>query len=140
MRDMMQAKVGIIRTKEEMTEAMDDLAAFNERQDACYPGSSRKYNSGWHQALDLKNMVDISTAATLAALTREESRGGHTRDDFPGEIEAWGTILNIIYMENGEIKVRQEDVEPMREDLKGAIKEVKAMIAERAAEQAGDGE
>ena len=139
MRDMMQAKVGIIRTKEEMTEAMDDLAAFNERQDACYPGSSRKYNSGWHQALDLKNMVDISTAATLAALTREESRGGHTRDDFPGEIEAWGTILNIIYMENGEIKVRQEDVEPMREDLKGAIKEVKAMIAERAAEQAGDG-
>jgi hypothetical protein len=42
-------------------------------------------------------------------------------------------------MENGEIKVRQEDVEPMREDLKGAIKEVKAMIAERAAEQAGDG-
>ena len=140
MRDMMQAKVGIIRTKEEMTEAMDDLAAFNERQDACYPGSSRKYNSGWHQALDLKNMVDISTAATLAALTREESRGGHTRDDFPGEIEAWGTILNIIYMENGEIKVRQEDVEPMREDLKVAIKEVKAMIAERAAEQAGAGE
>ena len=139
MRDMMQAKVGIIRTKEEMTEAMDDLVAFNERQAACYPGSSRKYNSGWHQALDLKNMVDVSTAATLAALTREESRGGHTRDDFPGEIEAWGTIINIIYMENGEIKVRQEDVEPMREDLNDAIKEVKAMIAERAAEQAGGG-
>ncbi|DAC23190.1 MAG TPA: fumarate reductase/succinate dehydrogenase flavoprotein subunit [Candidatus Poseidoniales archaeon] len=137
MRDMMQAKVGIIRTKEEMTEAMNDLVAFNERQAACYPGSSRKYNSGWHQALDLKNMVDVSTAATLAALTREESRGGHTRDDFPGEIEAWGTIINIIYMENGEIKVRQEDVEPMREDLNDAIKEVKAMIAERAAEQAG---
>ena len=139
MRDMMQAKVGIIRTKEEMTEAMNDLVAFNERQAACYPGSSRKYNSGWHQALDLKNMVDVSTAATLAALTREESRGGHTRDDFPGEIEAWGTIINIIYMENGEIKVRQEDVEPMREDLNDAIKEVKAMIAERAAEQAGGG-
>lgn len=139
MRDMMQAKVGIIRTKEEMTEAMDDLQAFNERQAACFPGSSRKYNSGWHQALDLKNMVDVSTAATLAALTREESRGGHTRDDFPGEVEAWGTIINIIYMENGEIKVRQENVEPMREDLNDAIKEVKAMIAERAAEQAGGG-
>ena len=139
MRDMMQAKVGIIRTKEEMTEAMNDLVAFNERQAACYPGSSRKYNSGWHQALDLKNMVDVSTAATLAALTREESRGGHTRDDFPGEVEAWGTIINIIYMENGEIKVRQENVEPMREDLNDAIKEVKAMIAERAAEQAGGG-
>jgi len=137
MRDMMQAKVGIIRTKEEMTEAMADLLAFNKRQEACFPGSSRKYNSGWHQALDLKNMVDVSTAATLAALTREESRGGHTRDDFPGEIEAWGKILNIIYMEDGEIKIRQEDVEPMREDLSEAITEVKTMIAERAAEQAG---
>ena len=137
MRDMMQAKVGIIRTKEEMEEAMEDLKSFDERQATCFPGTSRKYNSGWHQALDLKNMVDISTAATLAALTREESRGGHTRDDFPGEIEEWGKILNIIYMEDGVIKVRQEPVEEMREDLKGAIKEVKAMIAERAAEQEG---
>jgi succinate dehydrogenase / fumarate reductase flavoprotein subunit len=82
-------------------------------------------------------MVDVSTAATLAALTREESRGGHTRDDFPGEIEEWGKIINIIYMENGEIKARQEDVEPMREDLAEVITEVKSMIAERAAEQAG---
>jgi succinate dehydrogenase / fumarate reductase flavoprotein subunit len=139
MRDMMQAKVGIIRTKEEMTEAMSDLLAFNERQEACFPGASRKYNSGWHQALDLKNMVDVSTAATLAALTREESRGGHTRDDFPGEIEEWGKIINIIYMEEGEIKVRQEDVEPIRDDLAEAITEVKAMISERAAEQAGGG-
>jgi succinate dehydrogenase / fumarate reductase flavoprotein subunit len=139
MRDMMQAKVGIIRTKEEMTEAMEDLAAFNKRQSACFPGRSRKYNSGWHQALDLKNMVDVSTAATLAALTREESRGGHTRDDFPGETEAWGKIINIIYMDDGEIKVRQEEVEPMRDDLDDAIKEVKSMIAERAAEQAGGG-
>ena len=84
-------------------------------------------------------MVDVSTAATLAALTREESRGGHTRDDFPGELENWGKIINIIYMADGEIKVRQEDIEPMREDLDDAIKEVKAMIAKRAAEQAGGG-
>ena len=137
MRDMMQAKVGIIRTKQEMGEAMEDLKAFDERQANCFPGTSRKYNSGWHQALDLKNMVDVSIAATLAALTREESRGGHTRDDFPGEIEKWGKIVNIIYMEKGEIKIRQEPVEEMRSDLKDAIKEVKAMIAKRAAEQAG---
>ena len=82
-------------------------------------------------------MVDVSIAATLAALTREESRGGHTRDDFPGEIEEWGKIVNIVYMENDEIKIRQEPVEEMRSDLKDAIKEVKTMIAERAAEQAG---
>ena len=138
LRDMMQAKVGIIRTKEELDEAIEDLKAFEARRIASYPGSSRKYNSGWHQALDLKNMVDISYAATLAALTREESRGGHTRDDFPvPDDEYWGKTLNIIYMENDEIKIRQDPVVEMRDDLKDAIKEVKEMIAERAAEVGG---
>ncbi|MED5307835.1 MAG: fumarate reductase/succinate dehydrogenase flavoprotein subunit [Candidatus Thermoplasmatota archaeon] len=138
LRDMMQAKVGIIRTKEELDEAIEDLKNFESRRLASYPGSSRKYNSGWHQALDLKNMVDISYAATLAALTREESRGGHTRDDFPvPDDEYWGKTLNIIYMEDGEIKIRQDPVIEMREDLQDAIKEVKQMIAERAAEVGG---
>ena len=138
LRDMMQAKVGIIRTKEELDEAIVDLKNFESRILASYPGSSRKYNSGWHQALDLKNMVDISYAATLAALTREESRGGHTRDDFPvPDEEYWGKTLNIIYMEDGEIKIRQDPVIEMREDLQDAIKEVKQMIAERAAEAGG---
>ena len=138
LRDMMQAKVGIIRTKDELDEAIEDLKGFETRRLAAYPGSSRKYNSGWHQALDLKNMVDISYAATLAAVTREESRGGHTRDDFPvPDDEYWGKTLNIIYMEDGEIKIRQDPIVEMRDDLKDALKEVKQMIAERAAEAGG---
>ena len=69
---------------------------------------------------------------------QEESRGGHTRDDFPvPDDEYWGKTINIIYMENGEIKVRQDPVVEMRDDLKDAIKEVKSMIAERAAEAGG---
>ena len=139
MRDMMQEKVGIIRVKDELEQALADLKQFSKREQNCFPGSSRKYNSGWHQALDLKNMVDISTVAALAALAREESRGGHTRDDFPGhEDEFWGNNLNICWMEDGEIKIRQEPIEEMRDDLKDAIKEVKTMIAERAAEQGGE--
>jgi succinate dehydrogenase / fumarate reductase flavoprotein subunit len=75
----------------------------------------------------------------LAAITREESRGGHTRDDFPvPEDEYWGKTLNIIWMEDGEIKIRQEPVEEMREDLAKVIKEVKEIIAERAAEAGGE--
>ena len=139
LRDMMQAKVGIIRTKAELDEAINDLKDFESRRMSAYPGSSRKYNSGWHQALDLKNMVDVSYAATLAAVTREESRGGHTRDDFPvPDDDYWGNTLNIIYMENGEIKIRQEPIAEMRADLEDAIKEVKAIIAERAAEAGGN--
>ena len=139
MRDMMQSKVGIIRTKSELEEALEDIKSFKQRALKCSPGSARKYNSGWHQALDLINMADVSHAATLAAITREESRGGHTRDDFPTpEDDYWGKTLNIIWMENGEMKIRQEPVEPMRDDLKDALTEVKAMIAERA-EEAGGG-
>ena len=68
----------------------------------------------------------------LAALTREESRGGHTRDDFPGhEEEYWGKHVNIVWMDNGEIKIRQDPIVEMREDLQEAIKEVKAIIAEK---------
>jgi succinate dehydrogenase/fumarate reductase flavoprotein subunit len=51
----------------ELEEALDDLKSFKERAMACSSGTSRKYNSGWHQALDLINMVDVSHAATLAA-------------------------------------------------------------------------
>ena len=139
MREMMQHKVGIIRTKNELEEAMDELKAFKERAMASFPGTSRRYNSGWHQALDLINMADVSHACALAALTREESRGGHTREDMPTpEDEYWGKTLNIVWMEKGEIKIRQEPVEEMREDLQDAIKEVKTMIAERAKEQGGD--
>lgn len=136
---MMQAKVGIIRTKSELEEALKDIEQFKERAMACSSGTSRKYNSGWHQALDLLNMADVSHAATLAAITREESRGGHTRDDFPTpEDDYWGKTLNIIWMEGGEMKIRQEPVEEMRDDLQEALKEVKAMIAERAAEAGGE--
>ncbi len=140
MRELMQNKVGIIRTKKELEEALEELNAFKKRALASFPGTSRRYNSGWHQALDLINMADVSIACALAALTREESRGGHTRDDMPTpEDEYWGKTLNIIWMEEGEVKIRQEPVEEMREDLKDAIKEVKDMIAERAEEQAGGG-
>ena len=122
-----------------MARCLDDIKSFKPRAMACSSGTSRKYNSGWHQALDLINMADVSHAATLAAITREESRGGHTRDDFPTpEDEYWGKTLNIIWMENGEMRIRQEAVEAMRDDLDEALTEVKAMIAERA-EEAGGG-
>ena len=138
MRDMMQQKVGIIRQKEELEEAIEELNSFKQRAMKSSSGTSRTYNSGWHQALDLHNMADVSVACALAALTREESRGGHTRQDMPEpEDDYWGKHINIIWMENDEIKIRQEEVEPMSEELQSVIAEVKDMIAKRAEEQGG---
>ena len=118
LRDMMQAKVGIIRRNDDLESALVDLKDFHERVKNANPGSALLYNSGWHQALDLCNMVDISTACALAALTRTESRGGHTRDDFPEpDTGKWSHTTNVIWMEDGEIEIRQEEIDQPPEEL-----------------------
>ena len=118
LRDMMQEKVGIIRTERDLESALEDLKGFHARTKNAAPGSSMVYNSGWHQALDLLNMVDVSIACTLAALTRTESRGGHTRDDYPvPDTGKWSHTTNVIWMEEGEIRIRQEELEQPPEEL-----------------------
>jgi len=118
LRDMMQAKVGIIRTDADLKTAITDLDDFRQRVTSTSPGPSMVYNSGWHQALDLKNMVDISHACTLAALTRTESRGGHTRDDFPvPDTGMWSHTTNVISKDGDSITIRQEELEQPPEEL-----------------------
>ena len=118
LREMMQAKVGIIRTNDDLESALVDLKDFHKRINNANPGSSLLYNSGWHQALDLTNMVDISTACALAALTRTESRGGHTRNDFPEpDTGRWSYTINVVWMENADIKIRQEEIDQPPDDL-----------------------
>jgi len=110
-REMMQNKVGIIRSGVELENALKELEKLKKRSESITVGTSKIYNSGWHQALDLKNMIDISKACTLAALTRTESRGGHTRDDYPEPDKGkWSHTTNVIWMEDGEVKIRQEEL------------------------------
>lgn len=56
---------------------------------------NRQYNPGWHLALDLRNMLLVAESVALSALERQESRGGHTRDDFPMTDPYWGN-LNVV--------------------------------------------
>jgi len=127
MRDMMQEKVGIIRSGPGLEEALKDLDEFSIRSMAANPGNSTVYNSGWHQALDLKNMVDISRACTLAALTRTESRGGHTREDHPEpDTGKWSHTTNVIWMQDGEVKIRQEELNQPPAELEKLLDRSKA--------------
>ena len=59
-------------------------------------GGNIQFNPGWHLTLDLKNMLDISEAVTKAALERTESRGGHTREEFPETDKEWGKVNCIV--------------------------------------------
>jgi succinate dehydrogenase / fumarate reductase, flavoprotein subunit len=91
LQETMQDLVGIIRTASELTQSLDEVEAFKARAGHLTVEGHRQYNPGWHLALDLRNMLLVSECIATAALEREESRGGHTRDDFPGPDPEWGS-------------------------------------------------
>ena len=87
--------VGIIRHESEMLEALARLTKLKERAEVVLVEGHRQFNPGWHLALDLRNMLIVSECVARAALERQESRGGHTRDDFPEASPEWREV-NLI--------------------------------------------
>src|SRR5436853_647607 len=84
--------VGIIRREGEMEQALEKLADLRVRARRAGVEGHRQFNPGWHLALDLRNMLLVSECVARAALERQESRGGHTRDDFPQASPEWRRI------------------------------------------------
>jgi len=125
LRKMMQDKVGIIRTRGLLEEALSDLDEFEARSMETFGGSGTTYNPGWHQALEIGAMVDVSRMCALAALRREESRGGHTREDFPTPDHShWGKINSVIVKrEDGGMDIDYVSYPPIPEDLKSLLDE-----------------
>ena len=118
LREMMQHKVGIIRTEKLLKEALKNLDDLEERAQNTSAGTSRIYNPGWHQALEIDAMIDVSRMCALAALHREESRGGHTRDDFPTpDYRYWGKINSVITKKDG-MEIEHRRYPPIDEELK----------------------
>jgi len=114
----MNELVGIIRKAEEVAEALGVVEKLKERVQLVGASGSRVYNPGWHLALDLRNMVLVSECVARAALLREESRGGHTRDDFPGMRPDWRRKLLVCATEDGtSVKVEEQEQPTMRADL-----------------------
>ncbi|GAA1588088.1 fumarate reductase/succinate dehydrogenase flavoprotein subunit [Kribbella hippodromi] len=110
--------VGIIRKEAEMEQALGRLAEFRGRIAKMTVEGHRQFNPGWHLALDLRNMLTVSECVAGAALLRQESRGGHTRDDFPGMNPEWRKKLLVCALDpDGSVNVTEEQQIPMREDL-----------------------
>jgi len=93
---------------------------------------SRLYNPGWHLALDLKSMLTVSEAVALSALAREESRGAHSRIDFQKLDPAWGEKNNMIQRDGEAMRLRQENVREMPDELRTLFAEEKGETARRA--------
>ncbi len=113
--------VGIIRTASELERSLEEIEAFKVRAKAMVVEGHRQYNPGWHLALDLRNMLIVSEAIAKAALARTESRGGHTRDDFPKtDHEVWGT-KNLVVSLNADgtgVDLHEKPLPVMPDELK----------------------
>jgi succinate dehydrogenase / fumarate reductase flavoprotein subunit len=111
--------VGIIRRGPEIETAISDLEKLRERAVRVSAEGGAAYNPGWHLALDLRNILLIADCVAQAALERQESRGGHTRDDFPGLSPEWRKINLICSLNGDRVALRRQPMIPMREDLLG---------------------
>ena len=97
----MQSLVGIIRTGSELEEALVKLGELRERVAKISVEGGRAYNPGWNLATDLPSLLTVSTAITQGALARKESRGAHTRDDFPNPDPELGKV-NFVQRQTSE--------------------------------------
>jgi succinate dehydrogenase / fumarate reductase flavoprotein subunit len=124
LRSAMQQGVGIVRTEEDLTAALGQLQEFRSRAERVKVGGNIQYNPGWHLAMDLHNMIDISEVVARAALRRTESRGGHTREDYPDSEEEWGG-RNLIVSQSAEgaIEIKDEPLSPMPAELSALLKD-----------------
>jgi succinate dehydrogenase / fumarate reductase flavoprotein subunit len=126
LQDFMQALVGIVRIEHEMRQAIEKIHALRARAASSGITGNREYNTGWHTALDLENMLIISEIIALAGIERQESRGGHFRDDYPGRSAEWGQYnLRVTRGADGRPRVERVPVVPLTAEMKQIIEENK---------------
>jgi succinate dehydrogenase / fumarate reductase flavoprotein subunit len=117
LQDVMTTLVGLIRTEKEMEQALADLEQLKERAAKVASPGGRAYNPGWHLALDLRNLLIVAECVAMAALERQESRGGHARDDYPQMSPEWRKINLICTLDHDRVQLTRQPLEPMRADL-----------------------
>ncbi len=128
LQEVMHNLVGIIRTGPELTEALERLGELRDRTAKVAVGGGRAYNPGWNLATDLPSLLTVSTAIAQGALERRESRGGHTREDFPGPDPEFGRV-NLTQRQPGggwydtEITLEPEPLPAMPAELQALFEE-----------------
>jgi len=122
----MHALVGIFRTEKDLQSAIEELGRLKTRAARVRVEGSRLYNPGWHLARDLECMMLCSEAIARCALLRRESRGAHSRLDFPKTDEALGKVNNFARREGEQMKVGSSPLPGMPADLRRIVEEVKA--------------
>ena len=126
LQEMMQELVGIARSEENLTRALEEIQRLAEKARTVHAIGNREYNAGWHTALDLDNLLTVSEAIALAALERRASIGAHSRDDYPEKEEPGGGKYNTVIQKtpDSEMTIRRNPIPELPEDLHAIIEEM----------------
>jgi succinate dehydrogenase / fumarate reductase flavoprotein subunit len=126
LQECMQDLVGIVRVDAEMREALTRLEQLNARASRAGVSGGREYHTGWHAALDLRNLLAVSEGITRSAIERRESRGGHFRDDFPDKSAEFATFnIAVQRGQDGAMQVVRRPIPDMPTELKQVIESQK---------------
>ena len=109
--------VGIIRTGSELKDAIAKIADIRKRSANVAVSGGRKFNPGFHLAFDLDNMLLVAESTAKSAITREESRGGHTRDDFPHMETRWRQVNLISSFDGEKVNIREQALPTYPQEL-----------------------
>jgi succinate dehydrogenase / fumarate reductase flavoprotein subunit len=125
LQDVMQTLVGIFRTEQDLRNALTEIEKLKARAARVHVEGSRLFNPGWHLARDLQCMLTVSEACTRAALARRESRGAHSRLDYPNLDDAWGRKNNVVVRKGDSMQLFETPVAAMPDDLRQILAEDK---------------
>jgi succinate dehydrogenase / fumarate reductase flavoprotein subunit len=114
---VMQSLVGIFRNEEDLRRALSDIDKLKERTASVRVEGSRLFNPGWHLARDLQSMLTVAEAVTRSALARRESRGAHSRIDYPNLDHASGKMHNVVVKKADMMTLFESPVLEMPDDL-----------------------
>jgi succinate dehydrogenase / fumarate reductase flavoprotein subunit len=122
LQEVMGSYVGVFRTKEKLQDGLEEIQVLKDRASQLRIEGSRMYNPGWHLCKDLKSMLIVSEAIAKCALQREESRGAHSRVDFPkADYDKWGKVNSVISKDNGNMKISTSPLPQMPEELRKIV-------------------
>src|SRR6266403_2982030 len=125
LQETMQNYVGIFRNEADLKRGLDEIQKLKGRAAHVRVDGSRLFNPGWHLARDLKSMLTVSEAVALSALERKESRGAHSRIDFPKYDEQWSKLNNIISQDGDGMRLSHSSIGEMPSDLRAILEEKK---------------
>jgi len=121
LQETMQNYVGIFRSEEDLKQGLSEIQNLKGRASKVHVDGSRLFNPGWHLARDLKSLLTVSEAVALSALERKESRGAHSRIDFPQYDEQWSKLNNIISRDREAMRLSHAPVAAMPDELKQIV-------------------